>query len=66
MTLWSGIDRRQLLRFLEETGGARSLLPGSDSYLEDQEVHPYTGWFGVDWEGATIEVVLAPRGRTAG
>jgi AAA+ superfamily predicted ATPase len=58
-TLWP--ERRQLLRFLQEhTRGFRSLVAGSDESEDEKLLYPYLGWYGGEWEGATIEVALAP------
>jgi hypothetical protein len=58
------LDRLQLLRALQaSTSSFRRLLPGSDGFIEESEVYPYIGWYEVEWEGDTIEVVLAPGRR---
>jgi hypothetical protein len=60
----SNVDRLRLLQFLQQQGcGFRSLVAGSDSHLKDQEFCAYTGWYSIEWEGAAIEVALAPGVR---
>lgn len=59
VTLWP--DRRQLMRFLHnETQNLRDLLISTATFLDGEDVWPFLGWFAIEWEGAEIEVVLAP------
>lgn len=59
ITLWP--DRSQLMRFLkQETQNSRSLLLSGATLVDDDNVWPYIGWFAAEWEGAEIEVALAP------
>ena len=63
-TLSAYPDRDSLLRFLDErTRHSRSLLAGKSGlwYVGEEEPHPYLGWYGLDWEGAAIEVALTPN-----
>lgn len=65
LTLWP--DRKQLLRFLNEHAtGLRSLLIGSSSHEEKDELWPYLGWYAAEWQGQPIEVVLSPTYSTTG
>lgn len=65
LMLWP--DRQQLLRFLREHAtGLRSLLSGSSSHEEQDELWPYLGWYAVEWQGQPIEVVLSPTYSTTG
>jgi AAA+ superfamily predicted ATPase len=59
VTLWP--ERRQLMRFLQqETQNLRSLLHSSAALIDGDDVWPYIGWFAIEWQGAEIEVALAP------
>jgi AAA+ superfamily predicted ATPase len=59
VTLWP--ERRQLMRFLQqETQNLRSLVRSGATWVEEDDVWPYVGWFALQWEGAEIEVALAP------
>jgi AAA+ superfamily predicted ATPase len=59
ITLWP--ERRQLMRFLQqETQNLRSLLRSSATLVDGEDIWPYVGWFTTQWEGAQIEVALAP------
>lgn len=65
LMLWP--DRLQLLRFLSEHGsGMQSLLSGSTSHEEDDQLWPYLGWYAAEWQGQPIEVVLAPSYSSTG
>jgi hypothetical protein len=61
LVLWP--DRLQLLRFLrEQCGDMRSLLTASHRYhnAATNDYYHYMGWFAVEWEGETVEVVISP------
>jgi len=65
LLLWP--DRLQLLRFLQaEAHPFRSLLAGSDGFIERGENCPYIGWYAAEWEGASIEIALTPSAYTSG
>jgi AAA+ superfamily predicted ATPase len=63
--LW--IDREQLPRFLQQTSdNCRSLMSGSDMLQYDGEARAYVGWYAAQWQGASIEIALPPRGYQSG
>ena len=62
---WSALlidpDRKQLLRFLQQPElTARSLLSAQAERQVQGAISPYLGWYAVEWDGAQIEIALAP------
>jgi hypothetical protein len=55
-------DRKQALEFLRLfTSDCRSLIAGESlSWYENNETQPRLGWYELHWNGALIEMVLAP------
>lgn len=59
----ASMDRPRLMEFLRtRCSGLRHLVKASDYYdlSGDHKSRPYVGWFGVEWDGAEIEVAIAP------
>jgi hypothetical protein len=63
--LW--IDRQQLPRFLQKTSSNwRRVLQGSDTLLYDDGPRSYVDWYAAQWQGASIEIAMAPGGYRNG
>lgn len=61
------MEVQQLLRFLlEQEPELCSLLSGTGDQIQQGDIEPYVGWYGVRWEGAEIEIVMSPGGRHYG